>query len=206
MKLVDTDIVEYWPAEVLLGVAHISEHLAVDLLSDEELKAFNGFTHNARKNEFLSARHLFWFLLEQAEIKPEQVTLRKEESGKPFGEYQGKKIYVSFSHSPEKVFCAISTKTDIGLDVEPVGRNVNQRLLKRILNEAEWETLQHEPLLKLWTIKEAAVKNLGTGLRTNLNELTIKQQGKQYIVEFNDNKRFDICSFRHSQHQITLAF
>lgn len=79
---------------------------------------------------------------------------------------------------------------DIGLDTEWLDRKVDQRIVKRILGESEWEVFSDEDPILLWTIKEAAVKCLGTGLRTNLKELEIQKSEIEFLVRINDEKHF----------------
>jgi phosphopantetheinyl transferase len=56
-------------------------------------------------------------------------------------------------------------------------------------------------------LKEAAVKYLGTGLRTNLNEVIISfEKDGQISARFNNDKLIEICSFRSTDHQIALAY
>jgi phosphopantetheinyl transferase len=207
MNKISTKHIEFWPVKVVLGFAEINESYSSGILSAEELKEYNNFTNKKRQAEFLTARHLFQSLLSDQQINSSEVELMKEEMGKPFATHFGTTIYVSFSHSPSKVFCAISKTFDVGLDVENVSRKVNPAVVKRILNEEEAHLAKEEEPIRLWTIKEAAVKCLGTGLRTNLDDLTIQKNEKnRFSVRFNNDKMFEICSFRETDHQIALAY
>ena len=207
MKELDTSQIKNYPQNVILGEADIVKHPPLDILSEKELKEYDSFRNTKRKAEFVSARKLFRFLLSQMDINPKQVQLLKEQEGKPYAIWNGKHIFLSFSHSPKKVYCAISKKMDIGLDVEPVSREIRQRILERITSEAERSEVSTLKPVQIWTIKEAVVKFLGTGLRTNLNDLTVvKKRNSQISVKFNNDKFIEICSFRQSDHQIALAY
>lgn len=207
MKRLETKHIDFWPDDVLLGEAEINASDSTHILGQAELEEYQGFASANRKAEYLAARHLFRHLLHGLNIAPEEVDLVKEEMGKPYAQHQNELIYVSFSHSPQKVYCALSLSKNVGLDVELVDREIKPAVINRILNEAEQDTLASEKPVKLWTIKEAAVKCLGTGLRTNLNELTISKNPKnRFSVRFNNDKLFEICSFRVTNHQIALAY
>ena len=207
MQKISTKHIEFWPEKVVLGFADISEEYQADILSDQELAEYNDFTNKRRQAEFLTARHLFKQLLEDHYINSNEVMLLKEELGKPYAKYNDEIIHVSFSHSPNKVYCALSLSKSIGLDVEDVNRNVNPSVVKRILNNDEAYLAVEEEPIRLWTIKEAAVKCLGTGLRTNLDDLTIQKNEKnRFSVRFNNDKMFEICSFTETDHQIALAY
>lgn len=207
MEKLDTSNVDYWPDGVILGSAEITGDIPLSVLTEKERVEFEGFISLKRKAEFLSARHLFHFLLGEINLQMHEVELFKEDKGKPYAKSLDKIIHVSFSHSPNRVFCALSPSHIIGVDVEAVDRKINPEVVKRILNENEWNQIGSEVPVKLWTIKEAAVKCLGTGLRTNLQELTIiKKEKNRFSVRFNNEKLFEICSFQQSDHQIALAY
>lgn len=207
MHIIETINLENWPSDVILGISEITTNLSQDGLSAVEREEFGQFSNERRKTEFLSVRRLFRFVLERLDIDPINVQLNKQESGKPVADYRGKTIHVSFSHSNEYVFCAVSESFDIGLDAELINRNINARILNRILNDHETQKLAGEPPVKLWTIKEATVKCLGTGLRTNLKDITISKNKKnRFSARFNDDKWFEICNFQQSNHQIALAY
>ncbi len=207
MKTLDTSYLNKWPDDVVLGETGIEEAHSTDILSPPELEEFQGFTNPRRKGEYLSVRHFFYRLLNEKNIGFDQVSLTKEKLGKPFAQIGDRRVYVSFSHSQEKVYCAVSLANDIGLDAEHLQRNVGDKVVKRMLNKHEWSELSEEDPLRLWTIKEAVVKCMGTGLRTNMHELSIqKNKEDEFSVKFNNDKLFEICSFKETDHQIALAY
>lgn len=207
MEKIDTSKIENWPEKVILGYARISDRYSKNVLSKHEEIEFSNFLNPKRQAEFLTARHLFRYLLEQSGLDLSIIKLSKHEEGKPFFEIEGEHAFVSFSHSQSHVFCALSKTIDMGLDVEQKSRMVNERVLKRILSEEEQGYLLRENPVQLWTIKEAAVKCMGTGLRTNLNEVQIhKNKKNRFSVRFNNEYYFEICSFKQLNHQIALAY
>lgn len=77
--------------------------------------------------------------------------------------------HFSISHTKNRVFCALSTHP-VGLDAEETDREINLRLAEKILSEPERIRFEaaadkRAALLKLWVLKEAAVKLTGDGLR-----------------------------------------
>lgn len=181
--------------------------LPTDILSEDELKVYRGFTNEQRKAEYLTARHTFWNLIEAAGWEPSNIKLQKEISGKPFITSTEGRRNVSFSHSSELVMCAISEYLDIGLDMEVLTRKVNPAILKRILNENELRLYQNDKPIALWTMKEAAVKSIGTGLRTNLNDLELqKNSNGSFIVKVKDQNELTGMYFEHLNHGISIAY
>ena len=206
MELLNTSSITDFPNHVILGYTEIRSGLSDNILSEDEIKEWSSFTNEQRKNEYLSARHLFKEMLKASGLSSEFEIL-KYPLGKPYAQFGSEKLFVSFSHSKNHVFCAISEIEDIGLDTEWLDRKVDQRIVKRILGESEWEVFSDEDPILLWTIKEAAVKCLGTGLRTNLKELEIQKKSEiEFLVRINDEKTFQICSFQELNHQISIAY
>lgn len=206
MKLLDTSLINDFPSDVKVGYSKIKSNLSEDILSAKEREEWDVFTNQQRKNEFLSARHLFFKLLKLTGSDTD-FSLKKQPLGKPFASNGITEKFVSFSHSKNYVFCAVSDSTDIGLDTEWLDRKVDKRVVKRILGVNEWEVFSDEDPILLWTIKEAAVKCLGTGLRTNLKDLEIQKKGEmEFSVRINDEKTFQICSFQKLNHQISIAY
>ena len=86
------------------------------------------------------------------------------EMGKPY--FADGPWHFSISHTQNYVFCALSEK-NFGLDAEPIGRPVPQRLAQRYLSEGENGRLGDDPqdaLLRLWVLKEAEAKRTGQGI------------------------------------------
>ena len=87
--------------------------------------------------------------------------------GKPY--FEGENVYFSISHTPNHVFCVLSERP-VGIDAEEADREIRLALAEKILSPTElprydaWENKQ-EALLRLWVLKEAQLKCLGTGLQ-----------------------------------------
>lgn len=207
MKIVDTTHIEGFPSDVTLGSAMITGDFTTRILSDKEKDDYKHFKNPGRQAEYLTARHLFRHMGEEILGSQPKAHLDKENGGKPFARLKDKHLFVSFSHSRNKVFCALSQSKDIGIDTELLNREIPVKVLDRVLNDSERQLLEDLEPVQIWTIKEAAVKCLGTGLRTNLNEVNISVNDRGEIsVRFNNDKFIEICSFRLTDHQIALAY
>ena len=87
--------------------------------------------------------------------------------GKPF--FAESNLYFSISHTPAHVFCVLS-HVPVGIDAEEIGRPVNLMLASKILSPSEKKRFsassdKRAALLRMWVLKEAAVKCTGEGLR-----------------------------------------
>ncbi len=86
-------------------------------------------------------------------------------------------IHFNISHSGDYIACAIDS-SPIGVDIEQV-RNYRESIPKKFFTASEIKYLENcvdetESFYKLWTIKEAYIKYLGTGLYKPLNTFSIQ--------------------------------
>ena len=207
MNLFEPAEIPFFPADVQLGWSPLHTGLPTDILSTEEQELVAGFTNQRRKDEFLTARHLFRFMVEKTGWDPNQIALKKEELGKPYIDLGTSRGFVSLSHSNNLVACAVSATRDVGLDVELSTRVVRPGIVKRILSLNEWDVLGNEHPIKLWTMKEAAVKRLGTGFRTNLNELEMEKGEKgSFSVQITSEERLSGVVFEAHGHTFAMVW
>lgn len=177
-----------------------------ELLPDER-REMEEMGSSSRRREFHLSRVLIRMLADSAGMDPGRLEIRREEGGKPFGEWEGRRIHLSVSHSPEKVICALSGESDIGLDIEHAGRETGEGLRDRMLHPGEREFLKPMETIRIWTLKEALLKLDGRGLGTNMNKVRITGGGDgSFEARFNNEIRAKICSFRHEDHWIALAY
>lgn len=207
MNLLDTSQIPRFPKNIFVGWSKVNFELDVKILPERDLIAIQSFTNEQRKAEFLTARHLFLKLITELGWNFDLVDLKKEEMGKPFIKTQNGRKFVSFSHSQDLVLCAVSDTLDIGLDTETIDRELNPAIVKRILSENEWKIYGDDEPLSLWTMKEAAVKCLGTGLRTNLKELELeKLPNGRFTIRINGKEELKGIYFQALNHYISIAY
>lgn len=89
------------------------------------------------------------------------------ERGKPY--FKDGSCHFSVSHTKKRVFCVVSD-VPVGIDAEPLDRDIDLRLAQKILSCTELERFEQVTdrrlaLLKLWVLKEAQAKATGEGLR-----------------------------------------
>ena len=89
------------------------------------------------------------------------------ERGKPY--FQDSNLHFSISHTKYHAFCVLAPFR-VGIDVEEKDRKVNLRFVQKVLSPAEYNRFENAPdkkaaFLRLWVLKEAAVKLTGEGLR-----------------------------------------
>lgn len=102
----------------------------------------------------------------------------KPVSGRPIQSETPAGWHLSVSHSHGFTGCALSHRSGIGLDLEPIKRQTQwQRVVRRwfapeeqdwLLNEAD-----DEEFLTVWTLKEAWLKATGRGIANQLQSLRV---------------------------------
>ncbi len=90
-------------------------------------------------------------------------------------------LHISLSHARGMVACAIARRFDLGLDLEWLDRRADLApLVGQFFNDGERVVLQSMPehartqmIYHIWTIKEAILKAMGTGLSHDPKTITI---------------------------------
>lgn len=150
-------------------------------------------------------------LIEEMVVKKLGVSMPKiitEKYEKPRAYIHGEEISVSFSHTKGAVSGAISRDYIVGLDMESTQREVHPRLSKRMAHPQESASLYEQlPAIQIWTLKEAALKAIGTGLRNPMNGILLKQiEDSFFSVQFDDGRKAKIRSFQISDQWISICF
>jgi 4'-phosphopantetheinyl transferase len=116
-----------------------------------------------------------------------QVDRRCPSCGRPHGKPRlgGRaRLHFSVAHAPDLLVFAVQAATPVGVDLEAVagpGRQPPPELVELALTPAERRHLAQAPpterwrrFLDYWTRKEAALKQLGTGLATPLHDVRVE--------------------------------
>lgn len=146
--------------------------------------------------------------------------IEKDELGKPY--FPNKRdLFFNVSHSKEEVLVCVSDK-NIGCDIELIDEDYEKALKraygisKRFFSEDEnsylmslEEEIRVKEFYRIWTMKEAYLKAIGTGLRRELNSFSVVfdnkivnsiddlETGKNYIfvnIEDINNYAGTICT------------
>lgn len=122
-------------------------------------------------------------------INPDEINFEISGHGKPYA--KGLNVHFSISHSGDYVACAVSDK-EIGIDIEKI-REINPEISKRFACESELEYIKTHPngLFEIWTLKEAYFKCIGTGLGTDIKDVSFEISEKDISCS---EKGFD-CAF-----------
>lgn len=146
------------------------------LVDAERRKKVNSLALREKKNCSLAAGVILPLALKACgiagEIKVERGLWDKPRLTSPQG------VFFNLSHSGEWTVTAISD-SEVGVDVQQV-RPVDMRLATRFFAESERKILaeagdnSERLFYRLWTVKEAYLKAVGTGLNRPLNSFSVR--------------------------------
>lgn len=138
----------------------------------------------------------------------DETKIFTQKNEKPEMHCDGKEVSVSFSHTNDGVSGAISNQFNVGCDMEHSDRKVHPRLVDRMRHQDESPGLYEAvDAIRIWTLKESALKMIGTGLRKPMNSVHISSiEDDHFKVQFDDGKEAKICSFQHKNHWISVCY
>ena len=145
-------------------------------------------------------------ILQQLNASKVKIITQKNE--KPRAYAGTNEVSVSFSHTDSAVVSAISTEWTVGCDMESASRKVHPNLVKRMKHPDESLALYNkfEPV-RIWTLKESALKMIGTGLRKPMRTVSVSHLNQNiFEVEIDNGNRAKICSFIYEEHWISVCY
>jgi 4'-phosphopantetheinyl transferase len=103
--------------------------------------------------------------------------IQKDINGRP---YFKSGLDFNVSHSGQYVICAYSDEGRIGADVQHIDRSLDISLFQKIFLPHEFQSINqssnpYETFYNYWTIKEAAIKADGRGLRIGLLKVAVEK-------------------------------
>ncbi|MBI5497704.1 MAG: 4'-phosphopantetheinyl transferase superfamily protein [Deltaproteobacteria bacterium] len=133
------------------------------MLSAQEVARSNRWLNPARRNEFLWGRALMRYVMAQHGVP--RTALKFAPGGKPFLEAGGD---LNLSHGAGQVLVGYCPEGWLGVDVETHAPR-DTTLMERFFHghERDWMGQDTARLHRLWTVKESALKALGTGVSGN---------------------------------------
>jgi 4'-phosphopantetheinyl transferase len=157
-------------------------------LSDSERSLLASFSHPSRKRSFVQGRAAARMAIAAMTGRPRaDIQITVEASGAVSPTEPG--LYLSIAHSGS-LAAAAACPRPIGVDIERV-RDVSDGLLRRIAADDERQRLDESglprPALVCWTLKEAVLKGIGTGLRTAPRRLRLEMGADSAVVQTPDH-------------------
>lgn len=171
------DLREPWPEAVLYGL--LSEH--------EQVRAWS-FAFEEDRRQYIHAHGLLRILLGRyLDRTPGSIILTIERNGKPCLPSEERSVHFNISHARALILCAFARNRQVGVDVEWRDREFFSwhDVAAYICSEREQAVLsslaepaQAETFFSWWTLKEAYVKALGTGMELSLNRIDVADESQ----------------------------
>lgn len=164
-------------------------------LDPEERTRLSRFLVDHARVQFLVARALLRTVLSTyADVPPHAWSFGANAHGKPHIAAPAIRHALKFnlSHTDGIVACAVSQGHELGIDVEYIGRELDfLELAGHVFAPAEIEGLEALPpsmrrqrFYTLWTLKEACVKAVGTGLSDPLGEFWFDPECRPLRIQY----------------------
>ena len=177
------DTVDVWRVNLLAECTHLSAHKAC--LSDDEWVRFEQFKNHKQADYYAIVRSVQrQILAKYLGGDPRLIRIQKGLYGKP--EVGNQKLFFNISHSADCLLVAVSSRNEVGVDIELVKeRNHLPVLVDRCfaLKERQyWLDLPDidklEFFYRFWVAKEAFVKAVGRGIALGMSgcELSLPDQ------------------------------
>ncbi|QEG01706.1 4'-phosphopantetheinyl transferase psf-1 [Stieleria maiorica] len=124
-------------------------------------------------------------LLGDRRVAPQEIRFGIGRHGKPQVERPAEAMVpFNIAHTDGLVLCGVADPPVdlVGVDVESIHRRTSNELAQRYFAAPEVQFLESQPIdrqqyffLRIWTLKEAFIKAIGTGLYTPLSDFAFEQ-------------------------------
>jgi len=153
-----------------------------EILSADERERAGRFHFDKDRNRFITARGTLRLLLSRyLEREPQAIEFIYGSRGKPSLKANPLNLQFNIAHSHALVLYAFTLRSEIGVDVEYLGRSVNGcEIASRYFSPQEAADLRSLPptgqargFFTCWTRKEAYVKATGEGIAFGLDQFSV---------------------------------
>lgn len=184
MILVSEDIYDF---DLTAALSEISEQRREQALM---------FKHELGRRQCVLAYQLLKQCLREAYGISENPIFEYNEHGKP-AIVGHPEIHFNLSHCREAVACVVSNEP-VGIDVESI-RAYKDSLARYTMNETELSEIAHadtpaQAFIRLWTMKEATMKLVGTGISSDMKTVIDTTKYKYTTI---DRQRYiyTVCEY-----------
>jgi 4'-phosphopantetheinyl transferase len=154
-------------------------------LEPQEVERANQFRRPSNRNQHVIGRGMARKLLGSDSVSPASIRFAAARHGKPYVTHPASaKQPFNIAHTEGLVLCGIGShwQGQIGVDVERLGRRTDPELAERFFSQPEIDYLKalrseqarRHAFLRVWTLKEAFIKAIGTGLQTPLADFAFR--------------------------------
>ena len=183
--------IQVWHAGSSSSEPGALERCCENWLSQDERVRADRFRIPTSRNQHVVGRGMARRLLGREQIAPGDISFAIEKNGKPYVIHPAQaRCPFNISHTDGLVICGIDNQSQglqglLGVDVEKLDRRTDPALANRYFSKPEIdvletclsETARRNMFLRIWTLKEAFIKAIGTGLQTPLADFAFENIG-----------------------------
>ncbi len=179
------DEIQVWLAPAAHDTPGPIETFCETLLLEEERVAANRFRVNSARHQHVIGRAMARCLLSSGCCEHHEIGFRILDHGKPIVDQpEVARRAFNIAHTRGLVVCGLGQANQwLGVDVEWMDRRTDPALAERYFAPAEIQQLQslrtdderQKLFLRIWTLKEAFIKAIGTGLSTPLDQFAFEE-------------------------------
>lgn len=187
-------------------------------LTQSDFEEFAAIRHAATRARSLATRAALRALLSEAapEMAPTAWTIVRDASGKPSLGNIDTNLHFSCSHTYGTSVVAVSNRP-IGIDIESANLAADEAFqaeyfsaFERAAIAAKSPEARPQACARLWTLKEAVAKLLGTGLALSFSELEFKSEEEHVSISnsseiTNSELQLATWSLPSKAHPMTVA-
>ncbi|MBP1313414.1 4'-phosphopantetheinyl transferase superfamily protein [Herbaspirillum sp. 1130] len=133
-------------------------------------------------------------------MQPQQVPLRCSARGKPLLDMEmgAGRLAFNVSHAGCHALIAISTRGDVGVDIECCDPDLDVAALEALVLSPE--ELAATPSHRLdfterWVVKEAVLKAIGSGVSEHLQQLCVARAAERYLLRHRQRDWPHLCAW-----------
>ncbi len=161
------------------------------ILSADEIQRATRFRFNHHRQRYIIARAVLRQILQlYTERSAAELVFLSGERGKPHLQDNALDLQFNISHSHDMAVYALTTRAEIGVDIEKMEPRFSEGIAERFFSQDEYAQLSLLPenqqipaFYYLWAGKEAIIKALGEGFHMPLSAFSIKlHEEKQAIT------------------------
>ncbi len=181
-EILNQDSIEVWYASCSDINEDTLNGAKQNILSSDERERMTRFRQPSDQLLYLTARLLLRSMLETyTGIAAEDWRFRFNEYGKPEPEAEFPAVKFNLSHSKNIAICVMHPDRDVGVDVEPLDRQIDSNTASSVLVGSEWESYSQcaedqksAVFIRYWVLKEAYMKAIGRGLYLPFSDFFIE--------------------------------
>jgi len=181
-------------------------------LTDADYAEFADIRHGTTRDRSLRTRALLRASLSEAvqgQLRPADWAFERNAHGKPCLRPYLPNLHFSCSHAHSASVIAVSRQHPVGIDIESSFLTFEDpSLLEEYFSEGERQAIERLPehrrakaRVRLWTLKEAVVKMLGTGLALDISQLEFDAEDDR--LKSNREPEIDISGMRLATWSVT---